>query len=148
MKELIINKPYLQSRLQKLGSFCITLISWLLWSYFLLPLITLTGWLMGVKSLSVEVRWFGGYKTLLELLEMYGGIIAGIAVFWIGWTLLRTCWKPLAVSSLPSLLETQKMSESFHISTVQLQQGRLAKLVTVSFDDHGKIIDIKNDKKE
>jgi len=148
MKDLIINKPYLQSRLQKLGSFCITVISWLLWAYFLLPLITLTGWLMGVKSLSVEVRWFGGYKTLLELLEMYGGIIAGIAVFWIGWTLLRTCWKQSALANLSGVLDDQKMSESFHVSTVQLQQGRLAKRVTVSFDDYGRIIDIKNDKKD
>ena len=80
MQKLIINKPHLQSKLQRSGAFCVAAFSWLLWLYFLLPLLTLAGWLLGLKSLSNEVRWFGGYKTLLELLQMYGGVIVADCV--------------------------------------------------------------------
>ena len=75
MKEIIINQPHLQSFRQKCGSWFLSVVSWLLWLYFLLPLFTLGGWLLGVKSLSDEIRWFGGYKTLLQLLTLYGEII-------------------------------------------------------------------------
>ena len=60
MKDIIINQPHLQSFWQKLGSFFLSLVSWILWLYFLFPLFTLGGWLMGVKNLSDEIRWFGG----------------------------------------------------------------------------------------
>ena len=139
MRAWIINKPHLQTRQQKIGSFCIAALSWLLWFYFLLPLITLGGWLLGVKSLSAEIRWFGGYKTLLELLQMYGGIIAGIAIIWIFWTLYTSWRTPLKSPQQQIQLDDQKLCESFRITASQLKQGRLAKVVTVSFDDTGHI---------
>ncbi|MEQ1635540.1 MAG: poly-beta-1,6-N-acetyl-D-glucosamine biosynthesis protein PgaD [Methylococcales bacterium] len=144
MRALIINKPHLQTRQQKIASFCITVLSWLLWVYFLLPLFTLGGWLLGVKSLSAEIRWFGGYKTLLELLQMYGGIIAGIAVFWFFWTLFTSWHKVLILPPQKVQLDDQKLCEAFHISASQLAKGRLAKVVTVSFDDDGHITGIKS----
>lgn len=144
MKKLIINKPHLQTRPQKIGSFCIAALSWLLWLYFLLPLFTLAGWLMGVKSLSGEVRWFGGYKTLLELLQLYGGIIAGIALLWLYWTLC-TSWRKLpSTPTRPAPLDDQELCGYFRITSAQLQQGKSAKMVTVNFDDAGHITGISD----
>jgi biofilm PGA synthesis protein PgaD len=144
MRDWIINKPHLQTREQKISSLCIAVLSWLLWLYFLLPLFTLGGWLLGVKSLSAEIRWFGGYKTLLELLQMYGSIIAGIAVFWLCWTLFTSCRKSVILPEQQTPLDDQKLCESFKITAAQLQLGRLAKVVTVSFDDAGHITGIEN----
>lgn len=143
MRAWIINKPHLQTRQQKISAFCITTLSWLLWLYFLLPLFTLAGWLIGVKSLSTEIRWFGGYKTLLELLELYGGIIAGIALFWLGWTAFMAGRKPVPVPQ-KAPLNDQSLRGFFQISASQLQQGRVAKVMTVSFDESGHITDIKS----
>ena len=142
MREWIINMPHLQTRQQKIGSFCITALSWLLWLYFLLTLFTLGGWLMGVKSLSAEIRWFGGYKTLLELLQMYGSIVAGIALFWFCWTISTSWRRPVVFSAHQAQLDDQQLCERFQITAPQLQQGRLAKVVTVSFDDTGHIAQI------
>ena len=142
MRNWIINKPHLQTRQQKISSFCITALSWLLWLYFLLPLFTLGGWLMGVKSLSAEIRWFGGYKTLLELLQMYGSIIAGIALFWFCWTLFTSWRKSIILPLQQAAVDDQKLCESFQITAAQLQQGRLANVVTVSFDNAGHITGI------
>ena len=142
MRAWIINKPHLQTRQQKISAFCITSLSWLLWLYFWLPLFTLAGGLMGVKSLSTEIRWFGGYKTLLELLELYGGIIAGIVLFWLCWTALMAWRKPVSVPQ-KTLLNDKSLCRFFQISAPQLQQGRVAKVMTVSFDEAGHITDIK-----
>lgn len=142
MKSLIINKPHLQSRPQKIGSYCIAALSWLLWLYFLLPLFTLTGWLMGVKSWSEEVRWFGGYKSLLELLQMYGSFIAVIALLWLCWTFCSSWRKTVVSGTQQTSLDDQKLCRHFQITPSQLQQARQVKVVTVSFDDTGRITDI------
>jgi len=142
MQKLIINKPHLQSKLQRSGAFCVAALSWLLWLYFLLPLLTLSGWLLGVKSLSNEVRWFGGYKTLLELLQMYGGVVVVIALLWIVWSLLRKVSKPPATNATP-VVDNQQLCGFFQINAEQLVRGKAAKLVTVSFDDSGHIKSIR-----
>jgi len=135
----IIITPHLQSRQQKISAFCIAAISWLLWLYFLLPLLTLAGWLLGFKHLSTEIRWFGGYKTLLELLQMYGLIIVGIALGWFLWTLFTSWWKPALLPTHQVLVDDAGLCAVFQIGQEQLQQSRSAKLVTVGFDAAGQI---------
>jgi len=142
MRELIINKPELQSLSQKIGSRCVSVLSWLLWLYFLFPLFTLGGWLMGAKNLSDEIRWFGGYKTLLQLLQMYGVIIVGICLFWLFWTSLRVFRKHQKVPEKKAPVTDQQLCESFAIKEPQLQSGRRARVVTVMFDQVGHITGI------
>ncbi len=135
----IIIAPHLQSRRQKISAFCIAAISWLLWLYFLLPLLTLAAWLLGFKHLSTEIRWFGGYKTLLELLQMYGLIIASIALGWFLWTLFTTWWKPAILPTHQVQADDAGLCAAFQITERQLQQSRLTQVVTVSFNEAGQI---------
>lgn len=144
MKAWIINKPHLQTRQQKIGSSFMAALSWLLWLYFLLPLFTLGAWLMGIKSLSTEIRWFGGYKTLLELLQIYGYSIAAIAICWLCWTLAASSHKAKAKPLQAKPLNDQTLCETFHITEAQLQQAREAQTITVSFDGSGNITGIRH----
>ena len=131
MKDIIINQPHLQSFRQKCGSLFLVVCSWLLWLYFLLPLFTLSGWLLGVKNLSDEIRWFGGYKTLLELLELYGEIILLIALLWLLWTVclswLHASIKPKSIGQLSD----QQLCEVFKVNADQLQTAKASNLITV-----------------
>lgn len=145
MRELIINKPELQTLSQKIGSKFVAVLSWLLWVYFLFPLFTLGGWLLGLKNLSDEIRWFGGYKTLLELLQMYGLIILGIGLFWLCWTTLLSLRKERKIPEEKVHVSDAQLCERFAIAVSQLQQGRQAKVVTVSFDQAGHIIGIADE---
>jgi len=142
MKDIIINQPHLQSFQQKFGSLFLSALSWLLWLYFLLPLFTLGGWLLGVKNLSDEIRWFGGYKTLLELLELYGEIIVVIALLWLLWTLYLS-WLHSGVAPNPSsLVSDRQLCEAFKIDEEQLRKAKSGKNLTIHFDDHALITDI------
>lgn len=145
MKDIIINQPHLQSFQQRCGSLFLSVISWLLWLYFLLPLFTLGGWLLGVKSLSDEIRWFGGYKTLLELLQMYVGIIAVIACAWALWSACLSWIHALRAKKNVPPVNDQQLSSAFKVTCESLNQARASSKVTVHFDHHAVITHIECD---
>ena len=145
MKEIIINQPSLLSFQQKCGSFFLSLVSWLLWLYFLLPLFTLGGWLLGVKTLSDEIRWFGGYKTLLELLELYFEIIGAIALLWLIWTLLLAWLRAGANKKISQPVSDQDLCAMFLIDRNVLSKAKSERKLTVHFDDQARIISVDGD---
>jgi biofilm PGA synthesis protein PgaD len=146
MKDIIINQPHLQSFQQKCGSWFLSALSWLLWLYFLLPLFTLGAWLLGLKSLSDEIRWFGGYKTLQELMLMYGEIIAVIAVFWLFWTVYLS-WLHAGVTPKPlDEVSDSQLCEVFKVEGDQLRLAKAGNKLTVHFDEHARIIAIDCEK--
>lgn len=145
MKEIIINQPHLQSFSQRLGSLFLATISWLLWLYFLLPLFTLGAWLLGLKSLSDEIRWFGGYKTLLQLLELYGEIVLIIAIAWAIWTLCLSWIHALRAPKDVPLVSEAKLCESFGVDMTELEISKHSQNVTVHFDENADILHIYPD---
>jgi len=142
MKDIIINQPNLQSFQQKCGSAFLSLLSWLLWLYFLLPLFTLGGWLMGVKNLSDEIRWFGGYKTLLELLELYGEIIVVIAFFWMIWSFCLSWLQTFILPEPVVLVNEKQLCETFKVDHEQLLKAKAGRKLTVHFDEKATITGI------
>lgn len=145
MKDIIINQPHLQSFKQKCGSIFLTGLSWMLWLYFLLPLFTLGGWLLGMKGLSDEIRWFGGYKSLLDLLVLYGEIILVIGFCWLIWSFCLS-WLHAARPGkyLPTVNE-QHLVTAFKVDLQSLQQAKTRNKLTVSFDEHAEITAIRQD---
>ncbi|MDD4915649.1 MAG: poly-beta-1,6-N-acetyl-D-glucosamine biosynthesis protein PgaD [Methylococcales bacterium] len=148
MKDIIINQPHLQSVQQKCGSVFLSAISWLLWLYFLLPLFTLGGWLLGVKNLSDEIRWFGGYKTLLELLWLYGEIIALIAALWTLWTLCLFLLHTGAEPASNAPVDDRQLCAAFRVESASLSNARASRKITVHFDDHAIITAMDYDGEE
>ena len=142
MKDIIINQPDLQSFKQKCSSAFLSVLSWLLWLYFLLPLFTLGGWLFGVKELSDEIRWFGGYKSLVDLLIMYVGIIVIIALFWLVWSFCLTWVHGMRSSKQASSLSDQELAQAFHVDPARLTDVKSRQMLTVHFDEHATITDI------
>jgi poly-beta-1,6-N-acetyl-D-glucosamine biosynthesis protein PgaD len=145
MKQIIINQPHLQSFQQRCGSIFLSGLSWLLWLYFLLPLFTLGGWLLGLKSLSDEIRWFGGYKTLLQLLQMYGAIIVVIAVGWAIWSLCLSWIHAIKTKKILPQVQDRQLSEVFNVAPEQLNLARSKQKITVHFDNHAVITNLECD---
>ncbi len=145
MKDIIINRPDLQSFKQKCSSAFLSVLSWLLWLYFLLPLFTLGGWLLGVKEWADEIRWFGGYKSLLDLLIMYVSIILVIALFWLLWSFCLTWLHARRTSKRAECLSDQQLAQAFHVDESQLLEAKSRQKLTVHFDDHATITNIVAD---
>jgi len=140
--DLIIEMPHLQSFGQRLGSLFVAIACWSLWGYFLIPLVSLSGWLMGVRKFSAEVRWFGGYKSLIELLEIYGMTILGILIAWLIWTLGTSITRQRSKQDKPKK-ENRYLDQDFMTDTVNLESSKALKTVTVWFDDQGLMTNTK-----
>ena len=89
MKEYIINAPQLQSLKKRVGAVCVWLICWVMWIYLLIPLVTLSSWVLGDKKMINEMRWFGGYKSLLELMQIYCVTLLVMVALWLCWISYR-----------------------------------------------------------
>jgi len=139
---LIINLPHLQSLRQRLGSWLVSLACWLLWLYFLAPLITLGGWVLGVKGLAKEIRWFGGTKSLQELLWLYGETVLVLALCWLLWALYQHLRFRSAIDrrATPVAVSESEMCAAYHVAADELRVARDSRMVTVHFDGHGHIV--------
>ncbi len=142
MNEYIINIPQLQSFKKRLGGFFVWILGWVMWGYLLFPLITLANWLQGNYKVINEMRWFGGYKSLLELLEIYGITLAILAGIWIIWAIV-------GILCRSKFRHYQNVSDEEICHFYQVNQNdvilhRQKSLVTVVFDDYGQILEFRN----
>lgn len=137
-EDLIIELPHLQSLTQRLGSWFVSLACWSLWIYFLVPLVSLSGWLLGVRKFSAEVRWFGGYKSLIDLLQLYGFTILGILLIWTAWTLIRNFLRPQA-PLVGAKSQQRDIPEALALIPESVREARTIRNLTVQFDEQGVI---------
>lgn len=143
MKEYIINIPHLQSLTKRLSNKVITVMCWLMWAYLLLPAVILVKWLGGDAKVLKEMHWFGGQKSLLELLQIYAGTLVLLAIAWLVWIIgHRYCtdhWRPAPAKNVTD----EDLCEFYHVDAQQLQQCRKQQRVTAFFDEYGKIINLE-----
>lgn len=141
MTELVINAPHLQTHGQRFGAAALALFGWLLWCYFLFPLVSLGCWLWNDELCSQWVNLAGGYLNLREMLGIYLHAVAAIAGGWCIW---------LAYSSLRGLLRrrpgalppvaTASLCRSFGVEVEQLHACQASRFVAVRYDSHGAIV--------
>ncbi|NOT13539.1 MAG: poly-beta-1,6-N-acetyl-D-glucosamine biosynthesis protein PgaD [Methylococcaceae bacterium] len=145
MNEYIINSPQLQSLHKRISDMIVWAICWLMWIYLLIPLITLSSWLLGDNTLSNEMRWFGGYKSLLELLEIYVATLLTLAALWLFWVVYHALRQHPVIPAATHPVTDRDLCDFYKVSNDALQQCRQAQLTTVYFDDNGQIIHLEPD---
>jgi len=133
MTTLIINLPHLQSRRQRHGAM---LLSLLCWAWFLMPLVTLGGWLLGFSFLAQEVVWLGGWRSLQQLVGTAAGIVLSLIAMWTVWTLFDMRRRPLPTPQPAA--DPADVPKAFGVAAADLDRARAARLTTVHFDD-GKV---------
>ncbi len=143
MKQYIINVPQLQSIPKRLSSFAITVVCWVMWGYLLYPIVTLINWLRGDYNVINEMRWFGGYKSLLELLEIYGCTLVVLGIMWVIWIAIRKFRRRYRLPAAEKIVTDGEMCAFYHVKAEKLLQCRNQQNTTVFFNDHGQIIDLK-----
>lgn len=139
MKDYIINAPQLQSLKKRLGALFVWIVCWVMWVYLLIPLVTLGSWVLGDKKMINEMRWFGGYKSLLELMQIYFATLLVMVVLWFFWIVYRFLWSRAVLPSSHEMVSDQKLCAFYQVKIDDLLQSRNAAMVTVYFDDHGHI---------
>jgi poly-beta-1,6-N-acetyl-D-glucosamine biosynthesis protein PgaD len=109
----------------------------------LYPIITVINWVRGDFSVINEMRWFGGYKSLLELLQIYGFTLMILGATWIAWILLRKLRHQRILPAAQKKVADTEISTFYDVEIEQIHKFREQQNVTVFFDTEGKIIDLK-----
>jgi poly-beta-1,6-N-acetyl-D-glucosamine biosynthesis protein PgaD len=142
MKQYIINVPNLQSLPKRLSSFAVGVLCWVMWGYLVYPIIVAINWVSGDFSVINEMRWFGGYKSLLDLLEIYVGTLAMIGIGWLCWIILRKLRRQRTLPAAEKVLSDDDISAFYHVKKEKICRFREQQNVTVFFDAEGRITDL------
>ena len=142
MRAYIINAPQLQSIQKRLGAFFAWLICWAMWIYLLIPLVTLTSWVLGDRKMINEMRWFGGYKSLLELMEIYLAALVVMTLLWLCWIFAKALRSQKLLPAAQKVISDEDLCDFYNVNADTLQQCKNSKLMTVYFDEQGHIANL------
>jgi biofilm PGA synthesis protein PgaD len=145
MKDYIINAPQLQSLKKRAGALFVWAVCWVMWIYLLVPLFTLSSWVLGDKKMINEMRWFGGYKSLLELMQIYVVTLLVMLALWLCWIFYRTLRSRTILPAANKVVNDMELCAFYQVKADELQQCRNASMITVYFDDNGHIVHLNPD---
>lgn len=141
MRELIIDRPGLQTKRQRLLFGSMTLVFWALWIYLWLPVLALLGWALGFKIAYYEMVTKNGYVGVLQVLGWFITIIVCLGaslLVWAYYNYTRFHGNPrrrrVAPSTSPSL------SERYGISPESLSRWQGERRLVLYHDADGKLI--------
>ncbi|MCX7084665.1 MAG: poly-beta-1,6-N-acetyl-D-glucosamine biosynthesis protein PgaD [Methylococcales bacterium] len=144
MRPLIINAPALQSLLQKLTSYCITLLFWFVWLFFCTPIFSYICWMQNIDVDYLRLLEFENYDGIIHnlILCFFGVLVMGGGLsIWSVFNLLRFKHEDRRASLSP--LTINELSEYFKIDKVTLTKQQQIKCLSVSFDEEGNIVNSK-----
>jgi len=143
MTQPIINRPDLQSFEQKYGQSFITVLFWVLFFFFMRPLIGMVGWYFGFQLFTDIMIAQGGYEALLELLVWYVGVIVLMGLILEGWALynLFRYGRNEKRTNQPEPVKVEAVARHFQIDVDRLRNLQVARRVVLEHDDRGLLID-------
>jgi len=144
MRPLIINAPALQSLPQKLTSYCITLLFWLVWVFFCTPLFSYICWMQNIDVDFLHLLEFENYDGIIEnLIFCFFGVLVmggGLSI-WSAFNLLRYQHEDRRAALSP--VSNDDLSQFFNIDKHTLSKHQNTKCLSISFDKDGNIIKSK-----
>jgi len=143
--ELIINAPHTQTKRQRLAAMTLHLFGWLLWSYFLFPLVALGCSFFEFLQCPQWVGMPGGRQYLQEMLLNYLETVAAIVLVWAAWVAYNLApirSRPKAPPLSP--IGPRELSKTFNVAGNVLNECQDSRFIVVHFDENGNIIGLEN----
>jgi poly-beta-1,6-N-acetyl-D-glucosamine biosynthesis protein PgaD len=142
--ELVINAPHLQTRRQRIGAVAVAVAGWLLWCYFLFPLLALGCWFLDDEECSQWVNLSGGYLNLKDILTFYVKTVAAIFLAWTAWTAYDWArrWRSRPAPA-PQAVSAKEICEAFQVDLQELERCRASRYAVVHYDAQGHIVGLE-----
>ncbi len=142
MKAYIIEQPQLQSVSARIGEIIAACLCWLMWLYFLLPVVGLGKGLL--DGLTIEqFEQLGGYTRLTDLLHTYALVLCGQIIGWLLWVYMRAYRKRRFLPVNSHSVDDSELAHYFHVELATLQSARDVVTLTVYFDEQGEITQLQ-----
>jgi biofilm PGA synthesis protein PgaD len=141
MKDLIIDKPNLQSKRQRVLFGSMTLVFWILWIYLWLPILAMLGWALGLKIAYFQMVVQGGFAGLLHLLGFYATVIAFLGaslLLWAYYNFFR--FRDVQRRRTFPVVPLAVLSRYYQVPRDVLEQWSQARCLVLHHDAAGKLL--------
>ena len=140
MKDVIIDRPSLQTRRQRLVYGSVTLVFWALWIYLWLPLLALFGWLLGIRIAYTEMVVRHGFTLLQGKVTDYLTVVAwlgGALLVWAYYNFLRFHGSQRRRARPP--VTRAEQASHYGIASAELARWVDARRLVVHHDEAGRL---------
>lgn len=141
-RELVVDRPELQKRPQRVIYSTLTLIAWAVWVYLWLPLVTLVAWYFGLRVFLREIV-IPDPRTMMMVGVAYLAVVVvlgGALLVWSRYNVRRFRGNERREDAPP--LADSEVREWFEIQPEVLERFRSAARMTVHLDDDGQVEDV------
>lgn len=138
----IIERPDLQSRIQRSLFAAIAAAGWLIWLYLFAPLLSVLGWVFGIQRFQTYVLFNEAHS--LSTLLVYGLIIAIAGLALIAWALYNYIrFRGADRRTAPSPVNDVQLAAGFRIAIEQVHAVQKAQVSVLTHDEKGQIVAVR-----
>lgn len=144
MKELIIERPKLQTVYQRYTSITLTVFFWIVWIYIWTPLITVAFWWFGIEAVYTDVFTYTSFKLFMADVGRYFitiSIFCTGLIFWAIYNLFR--FRNTSRYKESEAVSLEEISNYANIKKESLAIYQKTKILSVRFDEQNKLVDIR-----
>jgi biofilm PGA synthesis protein PgaD len=139
MRELIINRPELQPKAQRVAWSMVTLIAWGFWFYFWLPVVSLVAWIFGVR-LFIEHMFVEEAQKYVSSLGNYAVIVLSMAAVLMTWSIYNyTRYGKRNRRKAAPRVEKAEIAEFFKVEMSELIKSQNHRVLVLELSPEGHI---------
>ncbi|HEY5647071.1 MAG TPA: poly-beta-1,6-N-acetyl-D-glucosamine biosynthesis protein PgaD [Pseudomonadales bacterium] len=142
MRPLIIERPDLQTAVQRYGYVSLTLFCWFLWLYLFVPLVSLGAWAFGGALVYERLLSNLDNPLLLARLGHYLTFIAAFSAAYLGWAVYNYLrWRGVERRKATQPVSVSDLSHRFHLSERRIRQLQIAPSAIVTTAELEQLLD-------
>lgn len=121
---------------RRLAEVSLTIIFWALWTYFVIPFISLLLWFAGIFLFVDRMIALGGYRGFADQLATYGltvGVMAALLATWVYWNRRRYGDRERRLAR-PVHVSEARMARAMGLSGEAIARARMQKRLSIDFE--------------
>ena len=141
--KLIIEHPEWQTPKQRFLLGSITLAFWMAWFYLWVPIISIIGWVLGIKLFHYQMITLGGLNGFFGMLAWYAigvFLLGGSLIAWATYNIQR--FKNANRRGPRKVITDEIQAEYFKVEVSDVQAWRKSQILAVTLDEHAQITNV------
>jgi biofilm PGA synthesis protein PgaD len=147
--KLIIEHPEWQTPQHRFMLGSITLVFWMAWFYLWVPILSIVGWVLGIKLFHYQMITLEGFDGFLGMLAWYAAgivLLGGSLILWATYNIQR--FKNVNRRGPRKVIADEIQADYFKVELSDVQAWREARMLAVSFDESAQITHVGIERSE